>query len=141
MCLCPENLPVEKQLDSSATAGFNLSWDEQDTATCGYTVEWCVLGTIVPCTLRWMNLPKGNNTLFLPARKFLFCCFPLVSHLMHLLNVSSFSVHCHTFVLQEISKQVVGIYLISMDAQKMDTAFWRYRLDTHKSSVSVITDK
>ena len=32
------------------------------------------------------------------------------------------------------------MHLISMDAQKMDTNFWRFRLDTHRSSVSVFTD-
>lgn len=46
----------------------------------------------------------------------------------------------YTSILQEISKQVVGIHLISMAAQNMDTGYWRYRLDTQKSSVSVITD-
>ncbi|XP_070690651.1 leukemia inhibitory factor receptor [Pempheris klunzingeri] len=65
-----ENLPVEKRLNSSTTAGFNLSWEEQDTATCGYTVEWCLLGNVEHCTLQWMKAPKGNNTLFLPARNF-----------------------------------------------------------------------
>ncbi|KAG8011834.1 Oncostatin-M-specific receptor subunit beta [Nibea albiflora] len=66
-----ENLPVEKRLSSNTTAtGFNLSWDKQETATCGYTVEWCVLGNVVPCTLRWIKVPEGNNTLFLHARDF-----------------------------------------------------------------------
>ncbi|XP_070761070.1 leukemia inhibitory factor receptor [Enoplosus armatus] len=64
------NLPVEKRLSSSTTADFNLFWDEQDTATCGYVVEWCIPGNAVPCTLRWMKVPVGNNTLFLPARHF-----------------------------------------------------------------------
>lgn len=64
-----ENLPAEKLLSTSMTAGFNLSWDEQDTATCGYTVEWCTLGNAGPCTLRWMKVPEGN-TLSLPARYF-----------------------------------------------------------------------
>ncbi|XP_074495372.1 leukemia inhibitory factor receptor isoform X2 [Sebastes fasciatus] len=66
-----EILPVKKRLSSNSTAaGFNLSWDNQDTATCGYTVEWCILGSTVPCTLRWLKVPEGNNTLFLPARNF-----------------------------------------------------------------------
>lgn len=41
------------------------------------------------------------------------------------------------FCLQEISKQAVGTHLVFMDAQKMDTGYWRHRLDIHKSSVSV----
>ncbi|KAM7391310.1 hypothetical protein PAMP_022010 [Pampus punctatissimus] len=65
-----ENLPVEKWLSSASASGFNLSWEEQDTATCGYTVEWCILGSVVPCTLRWKKMPKGNRTLFLPAPHF-----------------------------------------------------------------------
>ncbi|XP_035514491.1 oncostatin-M-specific receptor subunit beta [Morone saxatilis] len=65
-----ENLPVEKRLNNSTPAGFSLSWDQLDTATCGYTVEWCILGHAVPCTLHWMKIAKGNNTLFLPARNF-----------------------------------------------------------------------
>ncbi|KAM9360201.1 leukemia inhibitory factor receptor [Symphorus nematophorus] len=69
-----ENLLVEKQLSSSSAAGFNLSWEEQDTATCGYTVDWCILGNVVPCTLHWKKMPLGNNTLFLPASNFTAGC-------------------------------------------------------------------
>ncbi|XP_078107293.1 leukemia inhibitory factor receptor isoform X1 [Sander vitreus] len=65
-----EILPVKKRLSSSTAAGFNLSWVEQDSAICGYTVEWCILGNTVPCTLQWLKVPEGNNTLFLPARNF-----------------------------------------------------------------------
>uniref|UniRef100_A0A4W6BVD3 Fibronectin type-III domain-containing protein n=1 Tax=Lates calcarifer TaxID=8187 RepID=A0A4W6BVD3_LATCA len=63
---------TKKQLNSSSAGGFNLSWAEEDTATCGFTVEWCVLGNAVPCTLQWIHLPEGNNTLFLAAGKCLF---------------------------------------------------------------------
>lgn len=64
-----ENVPVQRL--SSATAGdFNLSWKKHSTVTCGYTVEWCILGNAVPGTLQWMKVPDGNNTLFLPARNF-----------------------------------------------------------------------
>ncbi|XP_073322066.1 leukemia inhibitory factor receptor [Pagrus major] len=62
--------PVEKRFSIGTASGFNLSWDKQDSATCGYTVEWCT----VPCTLRWMKVPEGNNTLFLPARDFKAVC-------------------------------------------------------------------
>lgn len=73
-----EILPVTKRLSSSAAAGFNLSWDEQHTVTCGYTVEWCILGNAEPCVLRWLKVPEGNNTLSLAAGELLFSCFPLV---------------------------------------------------------------
>ncbi|XP_059192738.1 leukemia inhibitory factor receptor [Centropristis striata] len=63
-----EILPVEKRLSSSSAEGFNLSWGNHDSATCGYTVEWCILGNAVPCNLQWLKVPQGNNTLFLPAR-------------------------------------------------------------------------
>ncbi|GLD54248.1 leukemia inhibitory factor receptor-like isoform X1 [Lates japonicus] len=65
-----KNLLVEKQLNSNSAGGFNLSWAEEDTATCGFTVEWCILGNAVPCTLQWIHLPEGNNTLFLAAGNF-----------------------------------------------------------------------
>ncbi|XP_054467793.1 leukemia inhibitory factor receptor [Anoplopoma fimbria] len=64
--------PAKKRLSSNTAAGFNLSWDNADIVTCGYTVEWCILGNAVPCTdaLRWMKVPEGNNALVLPARQF-----------------------------------------------------------------------
>nr|XP_020449371.1 leukemia inhibitory factor receptor-like isoform X2 [Monopterus albus]XP_020449372.1 leukemia inhibitory factor receptor-like isoform X2 [Monopterus albus] len=65
-----ENLPVEKRLSSGIAGSFNLSWAEQVTATCGYTVEWCTLGNTAPCTLQWMRIQKGNSTLFLPGENF-----------------------------------------------------------------------
>ncbi|XP_060894548.1 leukemia inhibitory factor receptor isoform X1 [Labrus mixtus] len=60
----------EKWLSSNSAAGFNLSWAQDETATCGYTVDWCILGNAVPCTLRWVKMSEGNNTLFLPGRHF-----------------------------------------------------------------------
>uniref|UniRef100_A0A3Q0SNH8 Fibronectin type-III domain-containing protein n=1 Tax=Amphilophus citrinellus TaxID=61819 RepID=A0A3Q0SNH8_AMPCI len=59
-----------KRLDSTTVGGFNLTWEEQSIATCGYTVEWCMLGNAVPCTLQWLKVPEGNSTLFLHARHF-----------------------------------------------------------------------
>uniref|UniRef100_A0A3P9BW38 Leukemia inhibitory factor receptor n=1 Tax=Maylandia zebra TaxID=106582 RepID=A0A3P9BW38_9CICH len=64
-----ENLPVQKRLDSTSEGGFNLTWEDQSTATCGYVVEWCVLGNAVPCTLQW-KVPEGNNALLLHASEF-----------------------------------------------------------------------
>ncbi|RVE67939.1 hypothetical protein OJAV_G00086790 [Oryzias javanicus] len=63
-------LVVKRQLKSTPADGFRLSWDEDKAATCGYTVEWCILGSAVPCILKWIKLPKGNNSLFLSSRNF-----------------------------------------------------------------------
>ncbi|KAM4576175.1 leukemia inhibitory factor receptor isoform 2-T2 [Odontesthes bonariensis] len=62
--------PVKKQLSSATGGFFSLSWDHQSTVTCGYTVEWCIMGSFVPCILQWIKVPKGNNTLYLPAGHF-----------------------------------------------------------------------
>ncbi|KAM6930889.1 leukemia inhibitory factor receptor [Xenentodon cancila] len=69
-----ENLPKKTRLSSSLAGGFNLSWDEPSGGTCGYTVEWCLLGTVVPCALEWVKVPEANNTLFLPAGHFTAGC-------------------------------------------------------------------
>lgn len=94
-CSFPEKPLVEKQLSSSTAGGFNLSWAEQVTATCGYTVEWCSQGNAILCTLQWIKIPQRNNTLFLPAGEFLLCCFPLV--VMHYSNLSVFNFFCRKF--------------------------------------------
>uniref|UniRef100_A0A3B3DN75 Fibronectin type-III domain-containing protein n=1 Tax=Oryzias melastigma TaxID=30732 RepID=A0A3B3DN75_ORYME len=65
-----EALIVKRRLKTTSANGFRLSWDEDKAATCGYTVEWCILGSAVPCTLKWIKLPKGNNSLFLSSRNF-----------------------------------------------------------------------
>ncbi|KAI4820266.1 hypothetical protein KUCAC02_028250 [Chaenocephalus aceratus] len=57
-----EILPVKRRL-SSSPAGFNLTWDELDTVTCGYTVEWCILGNAVPCNVQWLNSTSSSVTL------------------------------------------------------------------------------
>lgn len=36
------------------------------------------------------------------------------------------------------SKQVTGIHFIFMDARTMDMDYWRYRLVTHRNSVSFV---
>ncbi|KAK0142550.1 Leukemia inhibitory factor receptor [Merluccius polli] len=46
-----------------------LSWTGDDSATCGYTVEWCILGK-VPCALQWMKMPRGNASLLLNRRDY-----------------------------------------------------------------------
>ncbi|KAI9536996.1 hypothetical protein NQZ68_029124 [Dissostichus eleginoides] len=57
-----EILPVKRRL-SSSPAGFNLTWDELDAVTCGYTVEWCILGNAVPCNVQWLNSTSSSVTL------------------------------------------------------------------------------
>lgn len=68
--LCTETPLVWKRLYGAAAAGFNLSWHNQETATCGYTVEWCIPGDNDPCALQWMEVPAGSNMLSLPAGTF-----------------------------------------------------------------------
>lgn len=67
--LCTETPPVLKRLYGAAASAavLNLSWEKQESATCGYTVEWCILGDRDPCVLRWMEAPAGSSTLSLPA--------------------------------------------------------------------------
>lgn len=66
---------------------------------------------------------------------FLLVSFNLVFALV--LNVSQlFNFRFVYFILQEISKQVAGIPLTSMNVQNMDTDYWSDRRDIPKSSVS-----
>uniref|UniRef100_A0A672GK54 Fibronectin type-III domain-containing protein n=1 Tax=Salarias fasciatus TaxID=181472 RepID=A0A672GK54_SALFA len=65
-----ETPPVQKRLSGGTAGAFCLSWSEKTSVSCGYTVEWCILGGANPCTLGWMKVPKENNTLFLPAENF-----------------------------------------------------------------------
>ncbi|XP_047236405.1 leukemia inhibitory factor receptor isoform X3 [Girardinichthys multiradiatus] len=61
---------LKKSLNKTSAGGFSLWWDERTSVTCGYTVEWCILGGSASCTLQWIKVPKGNNTLFLPPGHF-----------------------------------------------------------------------
>uniref|UniRef100_A0A3B5KAB1 Fibronectin type-III domain-containing protein n=1 Tax=Takifugu rubripes TaxID=31033 RepID=A0A3B5KAB1_TAKRU len=65
-----ESPPALKRLHGTASAAFNLSWEKQETATCGYTVEWCSREPRGPCALQWVKVPAGSNTLSLPAENF-----------------------------------------------------------------------
>uniref|UniRef100_A0A3Q2QCQ8 Leukemia inhibitory factor receptor-like n=1 Tax=Fundulus heteroclitus TaxID=8078 RepID=A0A3Q2QCQ8_FUNHE len=68
----PEDDPGEvlKRVSGTSAGGFRLWWDEQASVSCGYTVEWCIVGSPESCTLQWIKVPEGNNTLFLPAGHF-----------------------------------------------------------------------
>lgn len=64
---CPEYLWNATRVSGSASGGFHLIWKEQEGVTCGYTVEWCTVGSGVSCTLQWRRVPVGNTSVSLPA--------------------------------------------------------------------------
>uniref|UniRef100_A0A667ZXB3 Fibronectin type-III domain-containing protein n=1 Tax=Myripristis murdjan TaxID=586833 RepID=A0A667ZXB3_9TELE len=70
----PDHITIPQTEDrgehGNTTGALQLTWAEYDHATCGYTVEWCIVGTVTPCTLQWRKVPEGNNSLLLPARNF-----------------------------------------------------------------------
>ncbi|XP_024908948.1 oncostatin-M-specific receptor subunit beta isoform X2 [Cynoglossus semilaevis] len=65
-----EKIPKKMQLSSSTAGGFNLSWTDYGNATCGYTVEWYIMGDTPPSLLQWKKIPEGYNALQLPADNF-----------------------------------------------------------------------
>ncbi|KAI4891944.1 hypothetical protein NFI96_018701, partial [Prochilodus magdalenae] len=62
--LYAENLLREKRIVGNAK-GFELSWSSLSSATCGYTVEWCMTSPTVPCDLRWRRVPANQTSLLL----------------------------------------------------------------------------
>ncbi|XP_049326321.1 leukemia inhibitory factor receptor isoform X2 [Astyanax mexicanus] len=50
--------------------GFLLSWSPSSSVTCGYTVEWCLMGNAVPCDLQWRKVSANQTSLFLGAGGF-----------------------------------------------------------------------
>ncbi|CDQ77008.1 unnamed protein product [Oncorhynchus mykiss] len=68
--LTPEYLWNATRVSGSASGGFHLIWKEQEGVTCGYTVEWCTVGSGVSCTLQWRRVPVGNTSVSLPAGDF-----------------------------------------------------------------------
>lgn len=134
--LCTGTPPVWKRLYGAAAAAFNLSWDNQETATCGCTVEWCIPGDKDPCALQWMKVPAGSNMLSLPAGTFWFFGF-VFAVIQSQDNYFPWLWPSYGSVLQGISKLAADLHLIFMDAQKMDTSCWRSRLATYKSFVSL----
>ncbi|XP_071256166.1 leukemia inhibitory factor receptor isoform X3 [Salvelinus alpinus] len=65
-----EYLRNATRVSGSASGGFHLIWKEQEAVTCGYTVEWCTVGSGVSCTLQWRRVPVGNTSVSLPAGDF-----------------------------------------------------------------------
>ncbi|XP_046697485.1 leukemia inhibitory factor receptor [Silurus meridionalis] len=51
------------------TDGFLLIWSELLSATCGYTLEWCIMGNLRPCDLQWRKVSANETSLFLSANK------------------------------------------------------------------------
>ncbi|KAL7838989.1 hypothetical protein SRHO_G00256470 [Serrasalmus rhombeus] len=50
--------------------GFLLSWSALSSATCGYAVEWCMMGNAEPCDLRWRKVSANQTSLSLSAEGF-----------------------------------------------------------------------
>ncbi|XP_043096771.1 leukemia inhibitory factor receptor isoform X2 [Puntigrus tetrazona] len=50
--------------------GFQLTWTRDSAATCGYTVDWCMLGIALPCNLQWRKVPANQTYLNLNAEDF-----------------------------------------------------------------------
>uniref|UniRef100_A0A673HZE4 Oncostatin M receptor n=1 Tax=Sinocyclocheilus rhinocerous TaxID=307959 RepID=A0A673HZE4_9TELE len=50
--------------------GFQLTWTRDSAATCGYTIEWCMLGIALPCNLQWRKVPANQTCLNLNAGDF-----------------------------------------------------------------------
>ncbi|KAL0978920.1 hypothetical protein UPYG_G00177820 [Umbra pygmaea] len=61
---------IVTRVTGSASGGFNIFWEKQENITCGYTVEWCILGSGVPCNLQWRRVPVRNTSVSLPAEDF-----------------------------------------------------------------------
>uniref|UniRef100_A0A8C7GT91 Fibronectin type-III domain-containing protein n=1 Tax=Oncorhynchus kisutch TaxID=8019 RepID=A0A8C7GT91_ONCKI len=62
--------PVWTAIHSAQCSSFHLIWKEKEGVTCGYTVEWCTVGSGVSCTLQWRRVPVGNTSVSLPAGDF-----------------------------------------------------------------------
>ncbi|XP_059405478.1 leukemia inhibitory factor receptor-like [Carassius carassius] len=50
--------------------GFQLTWKRDSAATCGYTIEWCMLGIALPCNPQWRKVPANQTFLNLTAGDF-----------------------------------------------------------------------
>ncbi|XP_041958388.1 oncostatin-M-specific receptor subunit beta isoform X3 [Alosa sapidissima] len=73
-----ENAVIPKRVVGSVRTGFMLSWTEDPSAVCGYTVEWCHNGSgVLPCTpsnLQWQTVRRSNTSLSLKAGSFMGGC-------------------------------------------------------------------
>ncbi|KAF7200667.1 leukemia inhibitory factor receptor [Nothobranchius furzeri] len=122
-------VPLKRRVGGNAAGEFYLSWNEQSSVTCGYTVEWCILGNTAPCTVQWKKAPEGNSTLFLPASHFTAGC-------RYTFNVYGCSENGHTLLeiqtgySQELShvqspSLIKPVYITSSSV----TLEWRYDED------------
>lgn len=50
--------------------GFQLTWKRDSAATCGYTIEWCMLGIALPCSPEWRKVPDNQTFLNLTEEGF-----------------------------------------------------------------------
>ncbi|KAM9446613.1 leukemia inhibitory factor receptor isoform 1-T1 [Clarias gariepinus] len=58
--------PKEKRIIGNAD-GLLLTWPSLSSATCGYTLEWCMMGNSGPCDLQWRKVSANQMSLFLFA--------------------------------------------------------------------------
>ncbi|XP_051967447.1 leukemia inhibitory factor receptor isoform X2 [Xyrauchen texanus] len=56
----------EKRIMGNAEE-FQLLWSEDSATTCDYIIEWCMLGSVIPCTLKWKSVPANQTSLSLKA--------------------------------------------------------------------------
>ncbi|XP_051535717.1 leukemia inhibitory factor receptor-like [Myxocyprinus asiaticus] len=59
----------EKRIMGNAKE-FQLLWSEDSATTCDYIIEWCMLGSALPCTLKWKSVPANQTSLSLKAGDF-----------------------------------------------------------------------
>ncbi|KAM4635149.1 leukemia inhibitory factor receptor-like [Polymixia lowei] len=54
--LYPERVMNPSKIIGS-NGGFNLSWSDKSSASCGYVVDWCA--TVGKCVIEWLKVPPG----------------------------------------------------------------------------------
>ncbi|XP_060722936.1 leukemia inhibitory factor receptor isoform X1 [Tachysurus vachellii] len=50
--------------------GFLLTWPGLSSATCGYTLEWCLMDNLGACNLQWRKVSANQTSLLLSASEF-----------------------------------------------------------------------
>ncbi|XP_058234504.1 leukemia inhibitory factor receptor isoform X3 [Hemibagrus wyckioides] len=60
---------MEKRIVGNAD-GFLLIWSGLSSATCGYTIEWCMMDNLESCEVQWRKVSANQTSLFLSANEF-----------------------------------------------------------------------
>ncbi|KAK3516464.1 hypothetical protein QTP70_015059 [Hemibagrus guttatus] len=63
----------QKRIEGNAD-GFLLIWSGLSSATCGYTIEWCMMGNLGVCELQWRKVSANQTSLFHSASEFKVGC-------------------------------------------------------------------